>query len=157
MREATFTTELIRSFRKDKSWIYKIPDAPTSRLTGLRFTASKPCDLVLCLGGKFVAIECKQIKKWKAFSIGDMRTSQIVNLPAVIKSGGRAFVFLNVRIAKEKVNRIIVLDWEVYGPRLERASIKATELKSMPYLPALDVKDKIFFDLTDFYGWVNLF
>lgn len=122
----------------------------------MRFTASKPCDLVACIDGNFVAIECKQIKKWKAFGLGDMRPSQLVNLPAVVKSGGKAFVFLNVRIAR-KENRLIILDWETWGPRLERGSIKARDLQNMTFAYPSTKDDKVFFDLTALYDWINLF
>lgn len=156
MRESTFTTEVIRSIRRDGGWVYKIPDAPTSRITGMRFTASKPFDLVACMDGRLVAIECKQIKKWKAFGMNDMRTSQLVNLPSVIKAGGRSFVFLNVRIAR-KENRLIFLDWEVWGPRIERESIKAKDLKELPFCEAHTHEGKTHFDLSDFYEWLVSF
>ena len=147
MRESEFTSEVMRSLRAQDIWAHKIADAPISKIKGMKFTLTKPCDIVACANGNFIAIETKQIKKWRAFSIKDMRPSQIVNLSQVVKAGGQAFIFLNVRIPNEE-NRLIIIDWGLHGEDLARESLKADELKIFPYLSGFSVNQKTFFDLS---------
>lgn len=162
MKEAFFSTETIRSIRHFGGWGYKIPDAPITKeiLKITRFTNAKPCDIVACFGPTFVAIETKQFKKWKALSKNDFRPEQIKGLTDIVDQGGRAFVFLNIRISEKGQpyeNRLIVFDWKVWGARLSEGSIHAKELKERVYYTSFMIGDepnqKRVFDLTE---WLSL-
>jgi penicillin-binding protein-related factor A (putative recombinase) len=156
MKEAFFTTEIVRSIRHHGGWAYKIPDAPITKeiMKITRFTAAKPCDIVSCIDSKFIAIETKQSKKWEALSVRDFRPEQITGMTNIVKSGkGRAFVFLNIRMKEPYENRLIIFDWAVWGERIQRESIKAKELKARIYYESFIVNDKRIFDLSE---WLSL-
>ena len=160
MKENKFITEIGNSFKHFGCYSYKISDSPTSwTMSKTRFTSTKPCDMFVNVDGKFVAVECKQIKKWEAFGLSKMQPGQVVALTNVIATGGRAFVFLNVRIkaikGKQKhENRLIVFDWAELSQRLKESSIKAKELKELPYVEGFThfrTKKSIF----EFHGFIN--
>lgn len=158
MKEAFFSTETIRSCRYHGGWAYKIPDAPITKeiLKITRFTNAKPCDIVCCFGMKFIAIETKQFKKWKALSKHDFRPEQIKGLTDIVDQGGRAFVFLNIRInikGEPYENRLIIFDWKVWGKRLSEGSVHAKELKARVYYTSFIHEEKRIFDLTE---WLSL-
>jgi len=158
MKEAFFSTEIVRSLRYHGGWAYKIPDAPITKeiLKITRFTAAKPSDIVACFDSLFVAIETKQLKTWKALSIRDFRPEQIEGLTNIVAHKGRAFVFVNIRINKKGQpyeNRLIILDWAVWGERLQAKSIFAKELKERAYYKSFTVDEKRIFDLTE---WLML-
>lgn len=148
---------MIRSLRIEGLWAFKIPDAPITKelLKITRFTAAKPCDIIACVPsfthGQFVAIECKQFKKWKAFSIRDLQDSQIEQMPKIIEADGKAFVFLNIRIKKPHDNRLIIFEFNDLLKRLKKGSIFAKDLKTMPYLKSERFEDKTVYDLSE---WV---
>lgn len=79
------------------------------------------------------------MKKFEAFGLRHMRPSQIESMDAIVAEGGRAFVFLNIRIApdfrteQKRENRLVVLDWADLGPRLRLGSIMAKEIRELPY------------------------
>lgn len=158
MKEATFTTEVIRSVRHGGAWAYKIPDAPITKeiLKITRFTNAKPADIVVCNGGGFVAIETKQFKSWRALSHRDFRPEQLKGLQEIVDNKGRAFVFLNIRIKKPYENRLIIFDWATWGDRITNGpSIFAKELKERlfyeSFLIGNDPNKKRVFDLTDWF------
>lgn len=162
MKEAVFVTEVIRSLRHFGFWAFKIPDAPITKelLKITRFTMAKPCDIIACLpvgvisDGVFVAIECKQFKKWKSFSIRDMRPAQVEQLSAIEDHGGSAWVFLNVRVGRD--NRLIIFEWAELRHRFlkKKESIKAKELQSRHFVNAMKINDKIGYDLSKMKGAV---
>jgi hypothetical protein len=123
MRESLFNTEITNSLKANGWFAYKIPDTPTSMLVGLRYTPEKPCDIIASINGRFTAIECKQIKSIKCFSIKDFRDVQIESLDKVVSDGGRAWAFINLRVQKDKEfgrqNLLIGLDWRVWGFKLQ--------------------------------------
>jgi hypothetical protein len=149
MKETQFNTEVMNSLKDLGVWCYKIADSPTSWTSALtRFTPEKPSDILACYKSKFVAIEGKQIKKFKAFGIGDMRPSQIRNMDEIVtpKVGGRAFVFLNIRIKAVKgttkqENRLLILDWAEWRERLKKSSLKQKELMVFPFIQGRSIKD----------------
>lgn len=154
MKEAFFTTEVGRSIRHYGGYSYKIPDAPITKeiLKLTRFTAAKPSDIVACIDGRFVAIETKQIKSWKALSIKHFEPEQIKGMTSIVANGGRAFIFLNVRInikGQPKENRLLIYDWAVWGERLAEKSFFAKELKVRPYYTSFIVNEKRIFDLSE--------
>lgn len=162
MKEAFFSTETIRSIRHFGGWGYKIPDAPITKeiLKITRFTNAKPCDIVACFDGKFVAVETKQFKKWKALSRHDFRPEQIEGMTNIVANNGRAFVFLNIRISEKGQpyeNRLIIFDWKVWGPVLSVGSIHAKELRQRVHYTSFLIGDepnqKRVFDLTE---WLSL-
>lgn len=159
MKEAKFTTEIVRSLRHYGGWAYKIPDAPITKeiLKITRFTAAKPCDIVSCFGIKFVAIETKQLKEWKALSKRDFRPEQLEALADIVAQGSRAFAFVNIRINKKGQpyeNRLLIYDWAVWGERITNGpSIYAKELKERAYYNSFTVDEKRIFDLTE---WLML-
>lgn len=137
MKEAHFSTEVVRSVRHYGGWAYKIPDAPITKaiLKITRFTAAKPFDITCAIDGTPVAIETKQFKEWKALSKNDFRPEQLKGMTEFIAHGkGRAFVFLNIRIKEADENRLIIFDWATLGPRIEqKKSVFAKELKERAY------------------------
>ena len=144
MKESDFQAELLKSLRTQGCYAEKIPDAPTSKMKGLRFTLPKPFDIFASVNGQFVAIECKQIKKFEAFGLSHMRPSQIEHLSKVIQKGGRAFVFLNVRIkpsvAKQikHENRLLIFDWGVWHERWKIESLKKKDIEERPFIQGFD-------------------
>lgn len=156
MKEAHFSTETVRSIRHHGGWGYKIPDAPITKeiLKITRFTNAKPADIVACFDGRFVAIETKQFKEWKAMSKHDFRPEQIKGLTDIVANGGRAFVFLNIRIKKPYENRLIVFDWATWGERIAHGpSVFAKELKARAFYTSYTIGDepnqKRVWDLTE--------
>jgi len=152
MKEASFTTEVMRSLKHYNLWAYKIPDTPINKkiMELMRFTPEKPCDIVACYQGLMVAVETKQFKKWQAFGLRHMEPAQIDHLTRIVKEKGRAFVFLNVRIKAPHVNRLFIFDWATLYPRLKKASIKAVELKERAYEGYFkNDKDKLIYDLEE--------
>lgn len=152
MKEAKFTTEIVRSIRYHGGWAYKIPDAPITKeiLKITRFTNAKPCDIVVSYESKFIGVETKQFKEWKALSIRDFRPEQITGMDNIIKSGkGRAFVFLNIRIRKPYENRLLIFDWATWGPIIKKKSVFAKELKVRPHYDSFIHNEKRIFDLTE--------
>jgi hypothetical protein len=160
VKEAVFVTEVIRSLRHFGFWAFKIPDAPITKelLKITRFTMAKPCDIVACLpsglDGLFVAIECKQFKKWKSFSLRDMRPAQVEQLSAIEDHGGSCWVFLNVRVGRD--NRLIIFEWAELRHRFlkKKESIKAKELQERKSVKVLKIGDKIGYDLSGMKGAV---
>lgn len=162
MKEQHFATEVIRSLRHVGFWAWKIPDAPITKelLKITRFTAAKPCDIIACLptgvisDGLFVAIECKQFKKWKAFSVRDMRPAQIEQLSAIEDHGGSCWVFLNIRIKSPHDNRLIIFEWAELRHRFleKKESIKAKELQARHYIKPFRHDDKTMYDLSKMKG-----
>lgn len=141
MKESVFTTEIMHTLRARGYFAHKLGDAPITAavLAVTRFTPGKPFDIVVSARGQFVAIETKQMKKFKAFSLRDMRPAQLEGLTEVVYRGGRAFVFLNVRIAADarkgvkRENRLIVFDWAWLLHRLHESSIKAAEIREWAF------------------------
>jgi hypothetical protein len=100
-----------------------------------RFVPEKPCDILACVNGHMVAVEGKQMKKWQGFSIRFLRDNQIVALDSIVKAGGRAYVFVNVRVPPEKgvskrENRLIVINWSTW----DRELIPVKAMREMPYI-----------------------
>lgn len=148
MKESKFITEVVNSLKSQGLWAYKVPDMPASWMggTGLRFVPEKPCDIIAMRGKIGLLIECKQIKKFEAFGMRHMRESQIKNLNEVTDKGGLGFVFLNIRIASPRENRLIIFEWQEFRYRTE--SIKGKEIKEFPFIQGF--KDE--FDLFSFVG-----
>lgn len=152
MRESIVTTEIVNSLKDGKAWAYKIPDTPVSMLRALRFSPEKPCDIIGCYRSTMFGIEVKQIKDFKAFGIKMLRKSQIESLEAIDASGGRAFVFLNIRIpasnGKKRVNRLVIFDWMHMRQMVEgRINFKKSEIESCEYISGYHGR----FDLTPFF------
>lgn len=148
MRESVFCTEVVRSIRAQAGWAYKVPDMPQSMLRGSRFNLPKAVDILACYEGRLYAIECKQIKKYEAFGLKNVRPSQAETLDSVGRAGGQAFVFLNVRIA-HAVNRLYIFKWQHLKDL--GSSIKKNELELLP-----SIGGRIgYFPLGEFFthGW----
>lgn len=140
MKEKQFTAEIMHTLSQAGIWAYKLSDSPTSwTMSKTRFTPEKPCDILSCVRGKFVAIETKQIKSFKAFGLYDMRPSQIESLDAIVEVGGRGFVFLNIRLpndfrtGQKRDNRLVVFDWVYLRERFAKGSIKAKEVRELRF------------------------
>lgn len=159
MKEAIFNTEVVNSLKKAGAWAWKIPDMPHFAGSMTRFDVAKPCDIISNFGGRLIAIEGKMSKKFETFGLKRLRPSQIFHLDRIVKTGGRAFVFLNVRIAGKKgpvvrgrwtgsnyENRLIVLDWEAWRTPLEILPLSAKEVANLPYIRG----GKGLFDLSGF-------
>lgn len=165
MKESVFTNEISHTFNMAGHYIYKIPDAPLSQGMNSGVAFQKPCDLVSSVNGKFIGIETKQIKEFRAFGLYDMRPSQIKHLTEMIQKGARAFVFLNVRInpgrSSKRENRLIVFEWGDLQKRFEEGSIKKGEIMALPFTsksgPVKIGAKKLngVFDLKHFYALLN--
>ena len=140
--EQKFITELKKSVGlmheiedEDHFW-YKIPDNP--HLGTARFDLPKPFDILYVTSGNAYSIEAKAMNRYRAFSLRDIRPSQIDNMTAFDDAGGLSYVFLNIRQAacaaegREYVNKLIIMQWSLLYPRLLESSIKAKELKEAP-------------------------
>lgn len=143
MRESQFNTEMVQSLRYWGAFAYKLADLPASLTRALRFTPDKPCDIIAGFAGKMVGIESKQMKKYEAFGLRHIRDSQVEHMNAMIAAGCRAFVILNIRIRAVKgetkhENRTVIFDWKEF--REQKESIKAKDLKSLPYITYQTVK-----------------
>lgn len=160
MRESNFNTEIVRSLKALKIWSYKIADSPTSwTMKATRFTPDKPCDIIACVDGRFVAIESKQIKKFEAFGMRHLRDVQIANLDHVERCGGRSFVFLNIRIKAVKgktkhENRLIIFPWDEFKALCMEGSIGKGALETMDFLQGKTVDQKVLFDLREWAEWL---
>ena len=156
MREAQFNSEVMKSLKSHGYWCYKIPDSPASwTMDRTRFTADKPFDIVACTyGGQMIAIEGKQTKKFESFGLKNMRDSQIENLEKVHKLGGKALVFLNVRIKPDKskgqkrVDRLIPFEWTEIRDRKE--SFKKQEIMDRQYIEKKTFGDERLYDLGEY-------
>lgn len=147
MKENQFNTEIKNSLEEQGAWAYKIPDSPTSWTAHrTRFTPEKPCDIVGCYKSVGFLIEGKQSKKFEAFNINEVRASQQKNMDMAVDKGNRAFIFLNVRIAKPYENRLIIMDWAEVRDSLRNESIKAKQIKELPYTTGKKGR----FDLSEF-------
>lgn len=156
MKEAKFTTETVRSVRHHGGWAYKIPDAPITKeiLKITRFTAAKPCDIVCCIDGRMIAIETKQFKKWEALGLRHFEPEQIEGMNRIVANGGRAFVFLNIRIKKPYTNRLLVFEWDLlyehftlFGSVFAKDLMKRTFYES--FLIGEEPNQKRVFDLSE--------
>jgi len=131
MKESDCNSEVVRSLQKIGWSAYKIPD-----VLGSRFTANKPCDILACsLGGRFVAIESKLIKKWQSVSIKILRDHQEVFLTNTCrKRKGQAYLFLFLKIPKTKTRKafqgLVVFDWLRYGEYIKRQPITIKQLQN---------------------------
>ena len=140
MRESVFITEVKRSIFAYGGWAYKLSDMPQSMIRGARFNPEKPFDLACCINGKFVGVECKQLKKYEAFGLRHIRETQIRGLDGILDGLGRAFVFVNIRQQADKkkgtsrLNRLIIFDWDVWRNRWKIGTSKKEEMLKMPFI-----------------------
>lgn len=137
MKEKVFNTEVVNSLKALGAWAEKIPDMPFNPLA--RFNPEKPSDILGGYKGRFFMIESKQMKKFEALGERHFQHNQIKSLDRAVATGNAAFVFVNVRIRAVKgennyENRLIVLDWKRWGQRIKTASIKAKEIKELPFV-----------------------
>jgi hypothetical protein len=117
VRESTFCTEVIRSFRQAGAFAFKIPDSPASYGGAkMRFSAGKRFDIHAVFQGVPLAVECKLYKAFKGFGLNQIRDEQVEALNDYWEAGGRAFVFLNIRIPaiqgrQKRENRCLIFEW----------------------------------------------
>lgn len=132
MREVVFNTEVVNSLKSAGVWAHKIGDAPIFSGMKTRFTPEKPCDIVACSeSGRFIGIEGKQFKKWQGFYKSVLRDNQIEALDDFAhKRKGRAYVFLNIRIASPQENWCVIFDWKEYRDRILTDGFTIKEIKA---------------------------
>lgn len=134
MKEAVFNTEIVRSLKEAGWFAHKLTDMPM--VPGLRFQSDKPCDILSVVHGVAVAIESKQFKKFQGFSIRYLRDNQVESLDQIQKSGGRSYVFLNIRIpnikgVQKRENRCYIIDWEAW----DKQPIPVKDIReNLPYV-----------------------
>jgi len=149
MKESVFQKEIKNSFRDLGAWCEKFPDMP--RFTknekcercghipkdnfSSRFIPEKPFDLNVMYRGIGLAIECKMLKGYQAFSRKKMRESEERNLDLYDLAGGKSFVFLNVRCSEpgKRVNHLIVFEWSILQSIWQSGSIKKVDLEMYPF------------------------
>jgi penicillin-binding protein-related factor A (putative recombinase) len=92
-----------------------------------------------------IAIETKFKKKFSAFSVRDMRPSQIVNLTNIAKAGGQSYVFLGIK-EPGFPSKLFIFRWSYLEEIFSAGkSISAKELRTHYYLESYSSGD---FDLT---------
>jgi hypothetical protein len=135
MKESTFCTELIKSFRNAGAYAFKIPDSPASYGgVKMRFSAGKAFDIHAVHCGVPLAVEAKLYKSFKGFGLNQLRDEQIDSLNAYWEAGGKAFVALNIRIPasreqkQKRENRLLLFEWPL------RFHGKA-EIEEYPFIP----------------------
>jgi hypothetical protein len=138
MNEKVFQSEIKKNLELCRFFVQKFYDLPVSalgaRTDGFRFTPEKPCDFVVLRGPVGALIECKMIKKFKAFSLRDFRPSQIRNFNLATKLGVPCYCFLNVRIARPRVNRLIIIEWKRLNVLLEFGSLYKDDVEALEYV-----------------------
>lgn len=150
MKEAVFNTEIVNSI-KTHWFVHKLSDSIA--VPGVtRFIGEKPCDTIAFIYGRGVGIEGKMLKKWKGISIKLFRENQIEALDEMLMAHGRAFAFINVRIAANAVtgtkheNRLIIIDWEKWLKRRNK-TIPVKVVRKAPHIKGKKGK----FDLSEFF------
>ena len=136
MREVQSNSEFVKSLKSVGIWAYKIADSPTSWTSHVtRFTPEKPADIIACTrSGRFLLIEGKLFKEWQGFYKSAFRDSQIKSLDEIVKNKGRAYVFLNIRIAKDAKNKrenwCVIFNWAKYGERFKANGFTIKEMRA---------------------------
>lgn len=129
-QEAKFTAELRVAFEALGAWAYKIPDMP--RYKGQkRRNVPRPFDLAVCLDGRLIAVEVKQMQGFKAFGPRMMQPSQVEHLTKVEAVGGDSFVALFVHGKGPRFVHLFVFPWSDLLRRWDHGSIKAKELRTL--------------------------
>jgi len=100
MRESYFHGEWIKSWRHyyPDCHIEKIPDMPKSAQS--RFIPHKPYDIFAVFGGKFYAMELKLRTQLRAFSVAEVKESQLNKLAEAKRNGAYSYIVFNYRINK---------------------------------------------------------
>ena len=95
-----------------------------------------------------MAIECKMLKGYQAFSKKKMSDHQIQHLSLFELAGGKSFVFLNIRVTEpgKRMNRLIIFKWEWLLKMWEMGSIKKINLEAFLHVEG----HKQRYDLTHF-------
>lgn len=100
MSEAKETSKFVKALNQiENCWAWKIPDSPINEFTKAttKFTPPKPFDVLCCYEGRAIGFEMKYQKKFKPFSIKDLRLSQVAGLAGIETRGkGHAAVILFV-------------------------------------------------------------
>jgi hypothetical protein len=129
VKEAVFSTEVIKSVQALGHFAFKIPDMPRGPLT--RFIPSKPYDLQITCKGRSVAVECMQFNIWKPLTLDTFQPSQIQNLTKHINIGeAYSFIFLNIRIPREK-SRLYIFEWAELYKRLKMGPMSQDEIEML--------------------------
>jgi len=137
VKEANFLTELKHSFgQMENTFWLKISDFPHFQGMKTRFDAAKPFDAVAVIDGVPIAIEAKMLKSFQAFGLRHLRECQIDGLERWERAGGKSYVFLNIRIKREKgrpgFNGLYIFHWREF--RSLEKSIKKAELEKMDFI-----------------------
>lgn len=98
MAEKDFQAELNRGLRTAGWWAYKIPDVPHMLAKQARFNPAKPFDCFALAGGRFHALELKQVRSGLSMSLAELRDHQEDALLAVEAQGGVGWVVCNFRV-----------------------------------------------------------
>lgn len=101
MAEKDLQSELNRGLAAAGWWSYKIPDAPTSRFSGVqgsRFTPRKPFDCCCIVDGVFHGLELKQVSSGLSFPLSSLQDHQEQALLDVETAGGRGWLVVNFRV-----------------------------------------------------------
>jgi hypothetical protein len=147
MKEAKFNTEIVNSLKDCGAWAYKIPDMPSSLMVGGRFNPDKPCDIIACVRSRFVGIEGKMLRDYKAISLSLFRDNQVQSLDAMVEASGLAFAFINIRITESpRVNKLIIINWSKWRDTLKERTVPKRTVMTLPYIQGTKGR----FDLSDF-------
>ena len=158
MKEKEVNTEIKNSLELLDCYAFKVPDSIYNPKA--RFSPDKGVDLFCGVRGKFVAIETKVLKHPAAFG-RQLRDSQVETLNSAVRTGNRAFVFLNIRRnANEDINHLdrenllVIFDWKLWWPKFAAGSIKKAELEK--YAAKVGIKGhRKLFDLLPFVNNID--
>lgn len=123
MAERDFQSELSRGLSRAGWWAYKIPDVPHALAKQARFNPSKPFDCLALAGGRFHALELKQVRTGLSLSLAELRDHQEEALLAVESCGGVGWVVCNFRVrlsaAQQRKRGAATLD-RAYAARIHQ-------------------------------------
>lgn len=137
-KEKNFVSDIMHSLNQMPGLTaYKIPDAPVFEGQKTRFSPTKPFDIVADYCGKFIAIECKMFKEYKAVSLGLFRRQK----EGVIKNCQLTnllrheccYVFINIFVPRE-MNKLIILNRSDIKHIIDGHTIRKKELEEFEYV-----------------------
>lgn len=108
MKESKLTGILVKSFKNQRLWAYKIPDAVRGPNT--RFLPTKPFDIVFFAKKGSGGIEVKQLNNTARFCPArEIRPSQVQGLNDMVRMGRRALVIVGIHYPRDF--SFVVVPW----------------------------------------------
>lgn len=152
--ERTVTPWLRYSFERIGAWVHKIQDQPIPPVnTGFRrIPLPRPFDFAVCFRGRFVAVELKFQRGYKAFGRRHLTDSQVEHLQKIHDEGGSAWVALVVWEPRTYC-RLLLWHW----PTFPDESIKKWQLEQFTGIDRSKDKetDRYYWDLQSWVSYLD--